>query len=233
MDDRQKAFVKIQKLLALAGDKANEDESKSALLKAQELMLKFNIEHSEVGSTTQNKIVKHVPATDIEKNLPWWKSTLAVIIAENFRCFYYRQHFGREGKQIFIVGLEPDVDIAVDIFKFAVSSISYNSKAFIREWRKQWASWAPERNNVKGVTNDWIRGFLEGLKTSFHDQVEKNNWGIVLSKDVLVEEEYKSMDLRKARAGRIGFNNDNEAFGAGFENGKNFNNSRESKKLHA
>ncbi|EMW6231172.1 Protein of uncharacterised function (DUF2786) [Enterococcus faecium] len=55
----EKAKQKIVKLLALAND-ANDEESMSALAKAQELMLQYNIDESEVFSYKKEQKAKSV-----------------------------------------------------------------------------------------------------------------------------------------------------------------------------
>lgn len=58
-----KRFMKIQKLLALAND-ANDEESMSALAKAQELMLTYGVSEEQVfgykQSSFEEKVVNFV-----------------------------------------------------------------------------------------------------------------------------------------------------------------------------
>lgn len=81
MDD--KAKQKIVKLLALAND-ANDEESMSALAKAQELMLQYNIAEEDVFSFKQEVKTEKVINTIIYAGRPQkWLYRLARIIAKN------------------------------------------------------------------------------------------------------------------------------------------------------
>ncbi|MFG5480617.1 DUF2786 domain-containing protein, partial [Enterococcus faecalis] len=54
-----KRFIKIQKLLALAND-ANDEESMSALAKAQELMLAYGVSEEQVFDYKQSSFEEKV-----------------------------------------------------------------------------------------------------------------------------------------------------------------------------
>lgn len=85
----EKAKQKIVKLLALAND-ASDEESMSALAKAQELMLQHNIDESDVFEYKQEQKSEAVIDTVIYQGRPQkWLYRLASIIAENFRVRTY------------------------------------------------------------------------------------------------------------------------------------------------
>jgi len=75
------------------------------------------------------------------------------------------------------------------------------------------------------LRNDFIRGFLAGLKEKFREQVEvnKEEWGLILVKDGAVVERYNSMKFTTARASSVSTSNDNQAYSAGVKQGKAFN----------
>ena len=101
---------KIQKLLALAND-ANDEESMTALAKAQELMLEHNITEEDLFDYKQQQTKKEVVDRVIYQGRPQkWLYRLAGIIADNFRVKTYR-HRG-EVNQIHFLGLSNDVQIA-------------------------------------------------------------------------------------------------------------------------
>ncbi len=84
--------IKIQKLLTLAKD-ATDEESQTAMLHARKLMLKHNIQESELVSSFVND--KTVVNERVYRNkLIWWHRKLAQIIARHFRCSYYRNTYG-------------------------------------------------------------------------------------------------------------------------------------------
>lgn len=91
MENRKKILEKIEKLLALAADKANEHEAISAALKAQELMAKYNIELAEVQGDVKSETITtemYTPKAN-QHYVRKWRYTLSNIIAKNFCCKTY------------------------------------------------------------------------------------------------------------------------------------------------
>ena len=114
MEDKSVIIDRIKRLLAL-GDKSrnnSEAEAKAAMLKAHELMAKYDIklDTAEVG----NIEYKHLQC-ESKWNMGFRKP-LAVIIAKNFRCETYLM--GRGGSVVFF-GHDTDATIAKNVFEFA------------------------------------------------------------------------------------------------------------------
>lgn len=119
----EKAKQKIVKLFALAND-ANDEESMSALVKAQELMLQHNIDEEDVFSYKQEQKTEAVINTIIyEGRSQKWLYRLALIIAKNFRVRYY--YVSGPPIELHFVGIESDVQIAQITFEYARGSVSY------------------------------------------------------------------------------------------------------------
>lgn len=83
-----------------------------------------------------------------------------------------------------------------------------------------------------GVRNDYINGFLKGLKDKFAEQVEKESWALVLVKDQAVTQKYNSMQFstRSAKSSVRG-SGDSSARTAGYQAGKSFETSTPKGKL--
>lgn len=200
MSDKETALEKIKKLLAKTQNNPSEHEVQSALLMAQRMQIKYNISMSEVEMVTNAKKTKNITKeelTDLEKSI-WWVSLLGSVIARNFRCECVQE--SRYKKRILkFLGLQEDVPVAREVFLFSRASLEYCSDSYIanicnginltpmkkRPVHQQKVFTASDFVDDK---NDYIKGFLKGLDAKFKEQVEKNNWGLMLVKDDAVIE---------------------------------------------
>lgn len=76
--------------------------------------------------------------------------------------------------------------------------------------------------DAAGLKNDYISGFLNGLQAQFKEQVDKNNWGLVIVKDKEVVEFYENLDLKKGKSSSAKASGDSAARAAGFQRGKSW-----------
>lgn len=84
--DNKKIIKKIKGLLAISRDQKNDEESQSAFILAQKLMIQYNIDKNEVEELSvdfENDVIGEQSVT-IYKRLYWWERQLACIISENF-----------------------------------------------------------------------------------------------------------------------------------------------------
>lgn len=89
--DRQEIIKKIQKLYTLAeNEAATEGEASNALLKAQKLLLKYNIDKAEIatGEILSEGIIA-VEASYTFPRIATWINSLGHAIADAFQCKYY------------------------------------------------------------------------------------------------------------------------------------------------
>ncbi|MGH1772148.1 DUF2786 domain-containing protein [Enterococcus casseliflavus] len=184
----EKAKKKIVKLLALAND-ANDEESMSALAKAQELMLQHNIDESDVFHYKQEQKSEAVINTVIYEGRPQkWLYRLARIIAKNFRVRYYYQ----SGKpiELHFVGIMSDVQIAQITFEYARGSASYCARQFLqlpdirRKYKRKWQ-----------LKQDYLEGYLKGLSQTFRKQVLTNGYELALQVPEVVQTEVEKIGL--------------------------------------
>ena len=214
----EKIISRIQKLLALA-EKGNNspEEAYSAMLKAQELLLSNNLTMSEVQtfSSEVEKEVSHTH-TDISRpRMPWWWKRLAMVVASNMRCFIYTNNrydyeIREHRKSVTFIGLKDDVEAATLTLKFAIRSADSCYKAFKKVH-------GASRGN-SGLKNDYLTGFIAGLKQQFADQVTTK--ALILVKDALVVQEYSLQKLHKSSASKIRRNYNDAAREQGFKDGQ-------------
>lgn len=203
---------KIEKLLALAGNNPSEAEAQAAMLKAQKLMAEHNLDLAQFKDKPQEKKEAIKDYVEGYHNTNWAIS-LAKVICDNFRCNLLKApHYG-----LVFVGLKEDVAICKAVFIFAAQTLDKNMKKLRRQYRKQGLP-------TDGISGDYSTGFIAGLKAKYKEQVDKNNWGLVLVKDALVEQLTKDIadTKKKASSGkRLNCSGNPELYAKGYRDGKN------------
>lgn len=217
--DNKRIIDKIRSTLNLANAK-DDHESHTAMLLAQQMMAKYGIamEDVEVGDSQSQpppKELMEMFATKAMK-LTWWQKNLSGVIADNFRCFtYYRTISGKS--RIIFLGVKEDTQVAREVFLYAQDSIEYLSVRYLDSRGVEGLS---ERTRVR---NDYITGFIKGLKDKFKEQVEENEWGLILVKDDALIERHSSMKFTSAQSSSVGRAFDSEAIAAGHSDGQRMN----------
>ncbi|MDF9408503.1 hypothetical protein L7E55_09055 [Pelotomaculum isophthalicicum JI] len=74
--------------------------------------------------------------------------------------------------------------------------------------------------------NDYIIGFLNGLRDKFKEQVESKGYALVLVKDALVVKAVEDKKLKSGRTSRIVMAGSTGAREAGYREGRKFNEKR-------
>ena len=191
-----KIIRKVRGLLALAEDNSNMEESQTAFLQEQKMMVKYGVDPSEI----ENKQMKEILTKNATKykKLWWWERALASIIAENFRCtWYYENRYGVNGsrqvkRSIVFVGYEPDIKLATEMYALAHSATEFYAKRFIKNEIIQ-----GDRGTTLKAKSDYIRGFVHGLQQKFEEQIANREWGlvVVVPKEVREKEEEITKDF--------------------------------------
>ena len=165
-------------------DEKHVEESHNAFLKAQRLMVKYGIDPSEVTDQEATREILEQSGTDY-KRLFWWERQLARIVARNFRCKNYLQWKKIEGKKqkqrrVMFMGQEGDVELASEMYKLVVDAALFYTKRYMNQF------------DLKGtaIKNDYLQGFVDGLEQKFAEQIEQQEWGLVLVIPKEVEEKY-------------------------------------------
>lgn len=170
-ESNDKIIKKIRGLLAIARDNENaEEESQSAFLMAQKLMLKYSIDEMDISdneSGFESEI--NTEQVTIYKKLFWWERNLSAIIANNFRvkCFTTTQNRKTAVK---FYGFGRDLQLAKEMYilayDFMVHSANRYAKMFYRTRDAVRNSYM-----TKSIKASYIQGFLAGLNKRFDEQV--------------------------------------------------------------
>lgn len=194
MSERNEAIIKkIQGLLAIANDNKSDEESQSAFIMAQKLMMKYDISMGQIESKKENETVEEGQVT-VHKKLFWWERKLAQIISQNFRVkFFYNNKFLKGNKNvkraIVFLGFKKDVELAKEMYILAYDVITHYSKRFIDKQYEEKRHLRLNRITME-YKNSYMRGFLEGMNDRFKEQVEQmeQEYGLM----VLVPKEVQS-----------------------------------------
>lgn len=155
MTDMNKIADKIQKLLALAGNNPSQEEAETAALMAQKLIAKYNV---DMSSLTGEQEIKYKLLKATHPNNNGYRSPLAVIIANNFRCKPILI-----GADVHFFGREVDVDACCEVFNYLYKVSRHNAIKLEREARKA-------GKNTHGLANTYWSGFMAGLQKSLDKQ---------------------------------------------------------------
>lgn len=219
---KEKALELIKKVMAKADNNSNENEVQVAMLKAQELMIKYGIEMSEV-KTKGNKATDEALEDSLNSNgkMNWYNSLLASVIADNFRCEYFIR-VGSKIKYMMFVGLKDDIEIAKEIYSYANDSLEYFTDKYIKNLRYEDLTNDILNNQeyYNECKNSYISGFIRGLEQKYKEQVEQNEWGLMIVKPEAVLDYVSKMSFTKGRKNSIKSSGDFSHFTSGFEEGK-------------
>ena len=207
----EQVIEKIKKCLELANNNPNENEAKTALLQAQKLMAKYNVnvEISEGGETIDYAEERCVHRYDAAYRKP-----LARVIADNFRCKFFYQ-----GGKVVFFGRAVDARIAKEAFEYAYEFA-------MREGNKLENKAYAEYGTARGVHSSYTAGFIAGLKEALEAQCKALI--IVTPQDVKDQFTEMSKGWGTARGGfKINRSNiDYEAYERGHHDGKTVMNGR-------
>jgi hypothetical protein len=213
-NEKDSVISKIRKALAISQDGANDQECETALLMAQRLMAKHGIDMSEVENVEDGKEVVHENITDRGRT-PYWKKALAKVIADNFRCYTYNRTGGGKSRIVFL-GTKSDVELAKELFEFAVNVLQQSVKKFLAEQKKE----RGDDYSGTGLRNDYILGFVDGLREKFLEQVKELSLTPALVKDKEVVSAHESMNFRRTSGSRIQRQFDRGAYQSGHSEGR-------------
>ena len=158
-DEFDKILRRIQKLLSLAGSN-NPHEAESATLKANELLLKYNIQALEGeghfwNSSEQEVFVKCVATAKRHNTL---LSSLSQIL--NHFCVQCISQYGHKQVSLQVVGSRLNVELA-----------DYVAKYLLYEFEHLWKKTKRENPHLKGITQK--NSYLRGLAAGFIERLEK------------------------------------------------------------
>lgn len=196
---------KIKGLLAIADDAKNDEESQSAFLLAQKLMIKHDIQQIEIeNSTEKQEIIKGQAVS--HKKLFWWEKRLAGIISKNFKVKFYYHNKILDGEKrtktsIIFFGFNNDVKLAKEMYVLAYDAICKYSEKYVKNYYKEvFAIRTKAKTNE--LKNSYMLGFLNGLKRKFELQIKEmeQEFGLMIITPKEVSRAYN--DLAKGFTGK-------------------------------
>lgn len=225
---RKKITEKVKKLLEMASN-GTPNEQRIALVKAQKLMLDHHILENDLKNFMKEEIVslRVDPKVNCYSS---WCMRLSEIITDNFRCIPLYSHLYKcKGKkeQCSVFGYESDAAICKEVMEAAYDQITKQVKITVNYYYRNYGS-------TKGVKEDYIQGFLDGLKEEYYEQVlSQNRYALVIT----VPEEVKTEEKKRYTSRSIKIkviipanNRDVQLFG--YREGKEFAQGIKTKKLN-
>lgn len=207
----KKIIEKIMKVYNKSKNNPSEHEAKAAILKVQEMLVKYNLEMKDL-SVKEDYNVEQISSGQRSR---WWHGRLGNILAENFKCKMYT--ITSRGRAIVFIGRKTDVNICLETFNYTKKAINYNCKIHMakRRFRK--------KENIKMAKESFIEGFIYGLSRVLDEQKNKNNWGLVLQVPAEVQDYYNSIKF----TGTVDYRRndketDEKAYMEGYIRGKEF-----------
>lgn len=181
---------KIKKLLALS-ESDNENEAKSALLKAKMLMAKHKISEADLKSIEKQGVRQVRTQFTCSKRREPWMVALSIIIGQNFCCQAYREkQYNQQTQTICFIGLEDDIDACTAIFEYAVDCVRAGVKRIQKEYKD-------DKFHVKRFCDGYGFGFASGVNAAFEKQKESDEtgWGLVMVIPAEVTEATKDFNI--------------------------------------
>lgn len=216
-NNNDRIIRRIKGLLELAEGEANMNESHSAFLQAQKMMVKYGVDPSEL--TDDEKVIEVLESSGTDfKRLYWYERELASIVAKNFRCKSYINNRYIEGKsqvqrQIMFMGAEQDVQLATEMYKLVTSAMEFYTQRYVKK------NSLGVRSHTQSLKNDYMNGFIDGLERKFEEQIQSQEWRLVLVVPKEVEERFDEVVTGKGLDYNIPQLESDETYQQGYKDG--------------
>lgn len=210
----QKIINKVKGLLDIAKDSNQDEETQTAFLLAQKLMVKYGIKKSIIQD--QQRPVEYGVLERCQK-LSLLKQRLANVIADNFKVlfvrtgsFYPNKHF-----QYNFYGYSNDVELAKNIYFLAVKIIQYRTKKYLNNYYLK-TGVARNRKLTAFLKRNYIHGFILGLEKRLNDQTKKYDLMVKPDKEL-----FKRLGPARPKSTKVSYNYKSKSFKKGFTDGYN------------
>lgn len=224
MSVNDKILEKIRNLLSLAEDGGNDEESQTALLMAQKLMLKHKISQNELNLGGEQKIV--IRSLSVYKRIYWWEKVLVKIIADNFRVMYYMQsnrlpHQTTVQRKIVLMGYPEDVEFAFEMFNLAAEAMKHYASLHIKHNQDEKA-----KQTQGNLRKSYFQGFMDGLSHKFklqRDQMidENEKYALMIKTPQDVVDKFNAEIQGHLAFKQPALSKENEAYTEGYDKGSN------------
>jgi len=159
--NRERMVSKIKKVMALSAS-SEKGEAETALKKAEELMLKWNIDSLESRKSSEYLFR---PVGPVMKRVPNWARDLANFVKEFYFIEHILSHWGcNQGRYFEFFGTKENLDIAEYIFC-----------CLMRQAEKLWEDYSSEiRSKFGGVRGYASKEcFIEGVISGYRDKMRE------------------------------------------------------------
>lgn len=206
---------KIRKLLAL-GTSPNENEAKTALLKAREMMAKHKLTEADFQNPDSNKLVhltvEKVKWTTDSGNI--WMVNVAQVLCSNYMCVAaWETPRGSRTHTLQVTGLGEDAELCKTVVEYAIGFMLNAIKVLQRK---------NPRQDPRAIAKSYADGFVMGLEMAFEDQTEEHpEWGLVVVMPEKVKKFEEGLKSKNVKTKRVDM--DPLAYLKGQNDGMNFN----------
>lgn len=216
--EKERILRRVKGLLLVAEGNANVEESHTAFLQAQRMMVKYGVDPSDITTDDEIKEILDKGATEY-KRLFWWERRLASIVSNNFRCkhYYHNRYFDGKSqvqRQIRFIGSGNDAELAEEMYRLVVDAIKFYTNRYIKM-----NGISGGRANTMQEKNDYMKGFINGLENKFDEQISDQEWGLVLVISEEVERKYDEVVTGKALPINVPKTRSHESYLHGYEDG--------------
>jgi hypothetical protein len=184
-DQAESIISKIKKLMALSKS-SNENESAAAAAKAQELLLKYNVEMSQISNTEVETKLLNEFFELFDKNEIRWKLHLAHSCAKANLCFGVSS-----GKGIYFLGRKHNIEIAQYMYETTANDLEriaeekWQQILHLRDLQAQFPQVHlfsdPSLEVVHGKT--WKASFYVGAVKTIRERLEENLNELTINND--------------------------------------------------
>lgn len=216
-----KIIEKIRNLIKLAEDGKDDEESQTALLMAQRLMLRYKISQYDLDNESKQEIT--LRSLSVYKRIYWWERALAQVIADNFSVMLYMQsnqfpHQRSVQRKIVFMGFEEDTEFAFNMYHLAAESMKYYASLHVQNNTTNQAD--------ADVRKSYYQGFIDGLEEKFKQQkqaMEKENdrYSLMLQTDPEVKKAYEQQVKGHISFKAPKLDLKSQAYSDGFQKGQN------------
>ena len=228
-DEKRESIVrKVEGLLAIARDNANDLECQSAFLQAQKLMMKYKIIDSELQDNHSQhdpydySDVKKIFVTPLKSRIYLWEITLLNVFSDNFPVKSFTDKVGNK-RGLRIVGLKEDVDLVHDLYILAVDTVLYFSKQYV-ENSYQKTNYSRTHSRTQKWRDSYTYGFIVGLNEQFKEQKKENPtaYELAISTPTVVNNYVEeTLNLKTSTRKYTEIEMDNDAYSEGKNRGRN------------
>ncbi len=233
MDNKEKLYEKIKKLLNLSGS-PNENEASVAFDKAQQLLQKHNLSMFEVENMEEGDAIISHCVIDFTPGVARWERRLMSAIAENLSCKMLRtltkNMLGTKRVSFSVVGHKTDVEVFNYLLTYLLRAVKELGKKEMKHYTGQ------SGNTRKMYREHFLYGIVANIAERVDQKYERQKvsaefGAMILSRESSVKNYLNNLNVKKGISRKIRVTQ--QAFQKGYEvgNGIGLNDGLDESKL--